>query len=61
MNVEFLEPAAQEFYEAIVFNDIQRQGWDKSLPKKWKTPSKGSNKTPKPGPLFLYQNGHVDA
>ena len=26
MNVEFLEPAAQEFYEAIVFYDIQRQG-----------------------------------
>ncbi len=26
MNVEFLEPAAQEFYESIVFYDIQRQG-----------------------------------
>jgi plasmid stabilization system protein ParE len=26
MNVEFLEPAAQEFYEAIAFYNIQRQG-----------------------------------
>ena len=26
MNVEFLEPAAQEFYEAIVFYNIQQQG-----------------------------------
>ena len=26
MNVEFLEPAAQEFYESIVFYDIQRKG-----------------------------------
>ena len=26
MNVEFLEPAARELYEAIVFYDIQRRG-----------------------------------
>ncbi len=26
MNVEFLEPAAQEFYEAIGFYNMQRQG-----------------------------------
>ena len=26
MNVEFLEPAAQEFYEAVSFYNIQRQG-----------------------------------
>ncbi len=26
MNVEFLEPAVQEFYEAIAFYNIQRQG-----------------------------------
>lgn len=26
MNVEFLEPAAQEFYEAVVFYNIQQQG-----------------------------------
>jgi plasmid stabilization system protein ParE len=26
MNVEFLEPAARELYEAIAFYDIQRQG-----------------------------------
>ncbi len=26
MNVEFLEPAAQEFYEATVFYNLQRQG-----------------------------------
>jgi plasmid stabilization system protein ParE len=26
MNVQFLEPAAQEFYEAIAFYNIQRQG-----------------------------------
>jgi hypothetical protein len=26
MNVQFLEPAARELYEAIAFYDIQRQG-----------------------------------
>ena len=26
MKVEFLEPAVQEFYEAIVFYDLQRRG-----------------------------------
>lgn len=26
MNVEFLEPAAQEFYESIAFYNLQRQG-----------------------------------
>ena len=26
MNVEFLEPAVRELYEAVVFYDIQRQG-----------------------------------
>jgi plasmid stabilization system protein ParE len=26
MNVEFLEPAAQEFYETVAFYNIQRQG-----------------------------------
>ena len=26
MNIDFLEPAARELYEAIVFYDIQRQG-----------------------------------
>ena len=26
MNIEFLEPAAAELYEAIVFYNIQRQG-----------------------------------
>lgn len=26
MNAEFLEPAAQEFYESIVFYNLQRQG-----------------------------------
>jgi predicted KAP-like P-loop ATPase len=26
MNIDFLEPAARELYEAIIFYDIQRQG-----------------------------------
>ena len=26
MNVEFLEPATQEFYESIVFYNLQQQG-----------------------------------
>jgi hypothetical protein len=33
MNVEFLEPAARELYEAVVFYDIQRQGLGQELAK----------------------------
>lgn len=56
MNVEFLEPAAREFCEAVIFYDIQRQGlgqefakevedtieWIKQTPEAWTTisPSK---------------------
>lgn len=34
MNVDFLEPAARELYEAIVFYDIQKQGLGKEFSKK---------------------------
>lgn len=33
MNVEFLEPAKRELYEAIVFYDIQRPGLGKEFAK----------------------------
>ena len=33
MNVEFLEPAAQEFYESIAFYNLQRQGLGREFAK----------------------------
>ncbi len=33
MNVEFLKPAAQEFYEAVAFYNLQRQGLGKKFAK----------------------------
>lgn len=33
MNVDFLEPAARELYEAIVFYDIQKQGLGRKFAK----------------------------
>ena len=33
MNAEFLEPAAQEFYESIAFYNLQRQGLGREFAK----------------------------
>jgi hypothetical protein len=56
MNIRFLEPAAAELYEAIVYYNIQRNGLGLEFAKEVEDTIDGSNKILKPGQPSPRQN-----
>ena len=56
MNIEFLEPATTELYEAIVFYNIQKQGLGLEFAKEVQDTIERIKLNPKPDPPFLNQN-----